>query len=125
MELDYIVAKHVHPGKGGVRIAKLSETTDSLALNLVDKRLMTNQLVLAVGYDRENLDIQPCQGGNGSTGSISIKGTPITGALPSLLSSLAVPFPILMDMAPAPAGKSLRSCSGISRSERRKTAARD
>ena len=29
---------------------------DSLALDLVDKRLVTNQLVLTVGYDRENLD---------------------------------------------------------------------
>ena len=29
---------------------------DSLALDLVDKRLMTCQIVLTVGYDRENLD---------------------------------------------------------------------
>ena len=28
----------------------------TLALELVDKRLVTNQLVLTVGYDRENLD---------------------------------------------------------------------
>ena len=32
------------------------EMTDALALDLVDKRLVTNQLVLTVGYDRENLD---------------------------------------------------------------------
>lgn len=32
------------------------EMADSLALDLVDKRLVTNQLVLTVGYDRENLD---------------------------------------------------------------------
>ena len=29
---------------------------DALALDLVDKGLVTNQLVLTVGYDRENLD---------------------------------------------------------------------
>ena len=29
---------------------------DALALDLVDKGLTTNQLVLTVGYDRENLD---------------------------------------------------------------------
>ena len=29
---------------------------DALALELVDKGLVTNQLVLTVGYDRENLD---------------------------------------------------------------------
>lgn len=34
---------------------------DALALDLVDKGLMTNQLVLTVGYDRENLD-DPQQG---------------------------------------------------------------
>ena len=32
------------------------EMADALALELVDKKLMTNQLVLTVGYDRENLD---------------------------------------------------------------------
>ena len=32
------------------------EMADALALELVDKRLVTNQLVLTVGYDRENLD---------------------------------------------------------------------
>ena len=32
------------------------EMADALALDLVDKRLVTNQLVLTVGYDRENLD---------------------------------------------------------------------
>ena len=32
------------------------EMADALALDLVDKGLVTNQLVLAVGYDRENLD---------------------------------------------------------------------
>ena len=32
------------------------EMTDALALELVDKGLATNQLVLTVGYDRENLD---------------------------------------------------------------------
>ncbi len=32
------------------------EMADSLALDLVDKRLMTCQIVLTVGYDRENLD---------------------------------------------------------------------
>ena len=32
------------------------EMADSLALDLVDKGLVTNQLVLTVGYDRENLD---------------------------------------------------------------------
>ena len=32
------------------------EMTDALALELVDKGLVTNQLVLTVGYDRENLD---------------------------------------------------------------------
>lgn len=32
------------------------EMADVLALDLVDKRLVTNQLVLTVGYDRENLD---------------------------------------------------------------------
>ena len=32
------------------------EMADNLALDLVDKRLVTNQLVLTVGYDRENLD---------------------------------------------------------------------
>lgn len=31
------------------------EMADQLALDLVDKHLMTNQLVLTVGYDRENL----------------------------------------------------------------------
>ena len=37
------------------------EMADALALDLVDKGLMTNQLVLTVGYDRENLD-DPQQG---------------------------------------------------------------
>ena len=32
------------------------EMADALALDLVDKGLVTNQLVLTVGYDRENLD---------------------------------------------------------------------
>ena len=32
------------------------EMADALALDLVDKGLMTSQLVLTVGYDRENLD---------------------------------------------------------------------
>ena len=32
------------------------EMADALALDLVDKRLVTNQLVLTVGYDRKNLD---------------------------------------------------------------------
>ena len=32
------------------------EMVDALALDLVDKGLVTNQLVLTVGYDRENLD---------------------------------------------------------------------
>ena len=32
------------------------EMADNLALDLVDKGLVTNQLVLTVGYDRENLD---------------------------------------------------------------------
>lgn len=32
------------------------EMADTLALDLVDKGLVTNQLVLTVGYDRENLD---------------------------------------------------------------------
>ena len=32
------------------------EMADALALDLVDKRLVTSQLVLTVGYDRENLD---------------------------------------------------------------------
>ena len=32
------------------------EMADALALELVDKGLVTNQLVLTVGYDRENLD---------------------------------------------------------------------
>ena len=32
------------------------EMADALALDLVDKELVTNQLVLTVGYDRENLD---------------------------------------------------------------------
>ncbi len=32
------------------------EMADNLALELVDKGLVTNQLVLTVGYDRENLD---------------------------------------------------------------------
>ena len=32
------------------------EMADDLALDLVDKGLVTNQLVLTVGYDRENLD---------------------------------------------------------------------
>ena len=32
------------------------EMADAFALELVDKRLVTNQLVLTVGYDRENLD---------------------------------------------------------------------
>ena len=34
----------------------MKEMADALALDLVDKRLVTNQLVLTVGYDRENLD---------------------------------------------------------------------
>ena len=33
----------------------MREMADQLALDLVDKHLMTNQLVLTVGYDRENL----------------------------------------------------------------------
>ena len=33
----------------------IREMTDSLALDLVDKRLVTDQLVLSVGYDTENL----------------------------------------------------------------------
>ena len=32
------------------------EMADALALDLVDKGLVTNQLVMTVGYDRENLD---------------------------------------------------------------------
>lgn len=32
------------------------EMADALALDLVDKKLVTNQMVLTVGYDRENLD---------------------------------------------------------------------
>ena len=32
------------------------EMADALALDLVDKGLVTNQMVLTVGYDRENLD---------------------------------------------------------------------
>lgn len=32
------------------------EMADALSLDLVDKSLMTNQIVLTVGYDRENLD---------------------------------------------------------------------
>ena len=35
---------------------ELREMADALALDLVDKGLVTNQLVLTVGYDRENLD---------------------------------------------------------------------
>ena len=31
------------------------EMTDLLALDLVDKRLVTDQLVLTIGFDRENL----------------------------------------------------------------------
>ncbi|MCM1271968.1 MAG: DNA methylase [Clostridium sp.] len=31
------------------------EMTDALALDLLDKKLVTNQLVLTIGYDRENL----------------------------------------------------------------------
>ena len=31
------------------------EMADQLALDLVDKHLMTNQLVLTVGYDREKI----------------------------------------------------------------------
>lgn len=34
----------------------MREMADALALDLVDKGLVTNQLVLTVGYDRENLD---------------------------------------------------------------------
>ena len=37
------------------------EMADALALDLVDKGLVTNQLVLAVGYDRENLDDPSCR----------------------------------------------------------------
>ena len=39
-----------------VSYTHLREMADALALDLVDKRLVTNQLVLTVGYDRENLD---------------------------------------------------------------------
>ena len=38
------------------RPARGAEMADALALELVDKGLVTNQLVLTVGYDRENLD---------------------------------------------------------------------
>ena len=39
------------------------EMTDLLALDLVDRRLATDQLVLTIGYDRENLRAQTAAGG--------------------------------------------------------------
>ncbi len=80
-----IVAKHIPPDKDGVRIAELvkaykpetnsvssgqvlhcpydydkarlivKEMTDQMVLDLVDKGLVTDQVVLTVGYDIENL----------------------------------------------------------------------
>lgn len=44
------------------------EMADSLALELVDKRLVTNQLTLTVGYDKENLS----KGSKRYTGEITI-----------------------------------------------------
>ena len=38
------------------------EMTDMLALDLVDKRLKTDQLTLTVGYDRENVGRADCRG---------------------------------------------------------------
>lgn len=39
----------------------LREMCDSLVLDLIDKRLQTNQLLLTVGYDRSNLDLSQGQ----------------------------------------------------------------
>lgn len=53
-----IVSGQVLPCPYPVEKARLviQEMADALALDLVDKGLVTNQLVLTVGYDRENLD---------------------------------------------------------------------
>ncbi|MDO5591030.1 MAG: DNA methylase [Lachnospiraceae bacterium] len=45
-----------YPGEKARLVVK--EMTDQLVLDLVDKNLVTDQLVLTVGYDRENLDSQ-------------------------------------------------------------------
>lgn len=52
-----IVSGQVLPCPYGFEQARLvvREMADALALDLVDKRLVTDQLVLTVGYDKENL----------------------------------------------------------------------
>lgn len=47
------VLQHPYPFEGAKLVVR--EMTDALALDLVDKRLVTDQLVLTVGYDIENL----------------------------------------------------------------------
>ena len=44
----------------------VTEMADALALDLLDKRLVTDQLVLTVGYDRENLANLPGRIDDGS-----------------------------------------------------------
>lgn len=51
-----------HPYKFEQARLVVREMADALALDLVEKGLVTNQLVLTVGYDRENLDdLSRCQ----------------------------------------------------------------